>query len=535
MPRIKIKDKAPNQGNRKSLLWNRLMNLNLLIYNIKEPNKYTFVLITSDEVVEKLLTSQIKEKLKNDHFEIVTPPEYSANRTMVLRNVDSLITTIENEDLKSDLERRNEWLKVTEIIKIPNAPKIIKIRTETTEMIKKATETGVLIWNQSIPPNNIQKEVFVYLDLCYKCYAFTHKTEECQTPNIVICSECAEATHRYKDCTATTKKCLNCQGDHRTLAAKCPIRKNLIKEKQKEIRERSRSRSRSRTRLSYAQATAGTTEKEQKATATSLSREDQVKIESSISYAFKVEGILPGTFNRTVKEMYRLNNLPQVRFPDYIPPPNVDKEQVQEEINKMIRAFERASKQDTKESEDEEQMEEETTRKRNITPSPNDQRQPKSRREEDTETDDEGAVALTPIHYGSAQSLQSEPTTTKAKTTQSTMGTKSKPVDTRLSVAKYEKHVGQMKFCFIKTKETIVKKKEDPKEISQLIKEGKMKYVYANPEYSEADCRFVWEKGYVNLQTAEFRNVPREMYNEVEYNGKFLERRASLTGAVRKK
>ena len=42
-----------------------------------------------------------------------------------------------------------------------------------------------------------------------------------------------------------------------------------------------------------------------------------------------VEGVLPGTFHETVKEMYHNNNLP----------PSVTKENIQEEIMKMRRSY----------------------------------------------------------------------------------------------------------------------------------------------------------------------------------------------------
>ena len=111
--------------------------------------------------MDKLLTSKLKDSLKKDDFEIQTPPEYNAKRTLVLRNIDSLISTVESEELKNDLEIRNEWLKVTEVIKLPNAPKIIKIKAESSEMVRMATERGILIYNQSIPPQNVERSICV--------------------------------------------------------------------------------------------------------------------------------------------------------------------------------------------------------------------------------------------------------------------------------------------------------------------------------------------------------------------------------------
>ena len=65
---------------------------------------------------------------------------------------------------------------------------------------------------------------------------------------MTLCAFCGEEGHKQGQCKSTAPMCLNCGGDHKTLAAKCQVRKNLIKEKRKELRERSRSRARSQPR-----------------------------------------------------------------------------------------------------------------------------------------------------------------------------------------------------------------------------------------------------------------------------------------------
>ena len=178
MPKVRVRDNRPRQGNRKQLLWNRLMTLNILIYKMEEYNR-NFIIITSDENVEKLISTKTRESLLKDEFEVYTPYEHNANRTAVLRNIDSLITSVDKE-LKSDIERRNEWATIVDIIKIPTAPKILKIKFETVEMVRRATEKGMLVYNQSIPPQFIQKEIYVHLDMCYICYSYQQKTNTCR-------------------------------------------------------------------------------------------------------------------------------------------------------------------------------------------------------------------------------------------------------------------------------------------------------------------------------------------------------------------
>ena len=85
MPRIRIRDLKPDHGNRKRLLWNQLLNLNLLVYQLQVPNNNSMVVVSSDEIIEKLMSPSIKDKLGKEGFEVTTPPEFLANRTFALR------------------------------------------------------------------------------------------------------------------------------------------------------------------------------------------------------------------------------------------------------------------------------------------------------------------------------------------------------------------------------------------------------------------------------------------------------------------
>ena len=57
-----------------------------------------------------------------------------------------------------------------------------------------------------------------------------------------ICSICAKVGHTYSSCKENKEKCINCQGKHRTLAARCPERRKIIKDKLRERRKQSTTR-----------------------------------------------------------------------------------------------------------------------------------------------------------------------------------------------------------------------------------------------------------------------------------------------------
>ena len=124
-----------------------------------------------------------------------------------------------------------------------------------------------------------------------------------------------------RECEATEPKCINCGGDHRTLAAACKIRKELIKKRSKEIRECGKSRNRQGGdrgyvgTQSYAEAMgAGTSGSGREQETTNPLTKEETKdmltiIMSAIVYGHYMEVLVPGSFQDNVKEVYRLNGL----------------------------------------------------------------------------------------------------------------------------------------------------------------------------------------------------------------------------------
>ena len=96
----------------------------------------------------------------------------------------------------------------------------------TTEMADQVVEKGVKIGFQYFQKNNVEKEMFVSIVPCYRCYEYGHIKKNCPKPvDYKVCSNCAQQGHIYSDCRAEVFKCLNCRGAHRTLAAKCEGKK----------------------------------------------------------------------------------------------------------------------------------------------------------------------------------------------------------------------------------------------------------------------------------------------------------------------
>ena len=107
----------------------------------------------------------------------------------------------------------------------------MKVRLGTSAMAHKVLGNGLPVLNQRVKPNQIEREIFVKITPCTNCYKYDHVTSRCPQEKMLLSAFCRGRNHKQKDCKKETPKCLNCGEQHRTLAAICPVRKELIKEK----------------------------------------------------------------------------------------------------------------------------------------------------------------------------------------------------------------------------------------------------------------------------------------------------------------
>lgn len=99
-------------------------------------------------------------------------------------------------------------------------------------MVRKALNSGLLMFNLSIHSSLIHREEFIDLTVCYRCYKWNEHTAVscCKDKNFKICSLCSSIGHLFHECTNSIKKCINCSGSHSTLSFACPVRKKIAVE-----------------------------------------------------------------------------------------------------------------------------------------------------------------------------------------------------------------------------------------------------------------------------------------------------------------
>ena len=226
------------------------------------------------------------------------PPEYESSRTVILRNVDSLVHELSEEEIKDTIENQH---KVRRVVKFPNNKYLLKVIFVTAEAADIATKKGISIGFQKFIGKNIDKEIFVPIVPCYRCYQYDHQRKNCsKTSDYQICSNCSKEGHTYEHCTSNIVRCINCKGSHRTLAARCPMRKEIVKNKIRERRDKEKNKIQG-DRFDRAEL--------------KLPENYLAVMAAAITLAEKRETEIPGIFQYIMNEMLAANNIPKVRFP----------------------------------------------------------------------------------------------------------------------------------------------------------------------------------------------------------------------------
>ena len=326
MGRLRVKDLQPSDNeNRRHTIWSLIDSNKVNVYKVQQTGD-AYAIVASDAELEKLLTTECRRQYSEKGFELYEPPHLKSKRTIVLLGVDDFVSDHSNEEIQYQLEN-DKAVKVVEVIRIPNVARIIKVRLETTVMATNLQCKGLSLFGQHFGgQNNIQIDTHVYIPQCIRCYEYDHLRKNCpKSTDYKVCSKCGTEGHRYLDCHSVFTKCLSCQGDHPTMAARCPIRKNYTQEKGKELRDKEKARNQVSSNYSYAQATATNKQQSQgnvsqqtppSATPwTSPPQHQLIAIHTALMYANMREAARPGTFQSTFDRIMEANGLPKIIFP----------------------------------------------------------------------------------------------------------------------------------------------------------------------------------------------------------------------------
>ena len=191
MVRIHVKINRHDGTPMKPLLIQSLCDAEVFVNKIVE-NKESFFVITDNRTMDTLLRDTNRQKFAERGLEIQYPPEYEAARTVLIRNVDSTISGLNEQEIQGYIDKD---LKVKQVIKIPNSEHLLKIVFNSTEDADKVVRDSLVIKFQRFQNRNIEKEVFIPVVPCYGCYSYEHQKRNCsKLAQYKICSNCAILT-----------------------------------------------------------------------------------------------------------------------------------------------------------------------------------------------------------------------------------------------------------------------------------------------------------------------------------------------------
>ena len=211
------------------------------IVDIFTTNNAAIITLASHSQIDSLLQPEIIMKFANLNLEIIPSPMHKSERTIFVAKVRHFITNSSPETLIRKINSNNsnslqaiEVNIITSVNHKEGMRKNLKVTFSNVNQAAKARADGFYIGDLMINPESIYKEDFVEIKQCFRCFQYNHFTNQCKAPQ-ALCSICS-GKHSFKNCrNKNNLRCSNCEGDHVSISASCPVRKNVVK-KLKELR-----------------------------------------------------------------------------------------------------------------------------------------------------------------------------------------------------------------------------------------------------------------------------------------------------------
>ena len=320
--RTKLVPMDPNNRPTRDKIVNEFYFDDMPFVSVYEQNNKDFLVETGTaKETERLFSAEGKKILDELKLTPIVPPKIRAQRTVILKKVNEIISTYEEEEIKNEiLQSRNqsEWMKIEKVTKFGTKSTLIKIEFSDVSMADRALRDGVVMFHLLHPSVYCEREFFHEILTCMRCYEVeSHRSGHCpKGRDYKICSECSQEGHRFDKCpNKQQKKCLLCQQDgHNAISFKCPRRRAIVKQEYEKFKNP--------IKISYSQATNPNktpTTTTQTPIGPQLTREDYGQMFMCMTNAHMHNLVNPGTYNKTLNEALLRNHLPSVQLEDNPP------------------------------------------------------------------------------------------------------------------------------------------------------------------------------------------------------------------------
>ena len=227
MVRIRVRITVHDGASKKQFAWEGLHKAKAFVYKVVQ-SKEAFYLITDNEQAELILRDHIREFWREKGLEAQMPPELVASRAILVRGLEWCVVEQSEIHIKNKIEAEYPDWKLEKVIKIPNNDKLMKLICSNIRTANDILDKRFVVCNQRLSGRSLEKEIYLNIIPCLKCYKCEHSTKKCQTPEgFKVCSECSKKGHRYNECPSQIKKCLNCVNHIRPLHSSVQFKRNL--------------------------------------------------------------------------------------------------------------------------------------------------------------------------------------------------------------------------------------------------------------------------------------------------------------------
>ena len=104
--------------------------------------------IVKETQIEHIITDEVKETFNKNGFQITTPIEYDALRSVIVKHLDKVLDEYSNDDVIESIHQANHWAQVEEVVRIPTTGRLLKIKFQSASMARQAMEEGIIILHQ---------------------------------------------------------------------------------------------------------------------------------------------------------------------------------------------------------------------------------------------------------------------------------------------------------------------------------------------------------------------------------------------------
>ena len=132
------------------------------VLGIRKLNSGYNILFKRKSDTDKILEYAATEVLRRINLSVKIPPEIKARRSLFCREIDLSVGEHSPEEIKNELQHKQPWLKIREIIKFKTYTHVFKIECDSVSMADRVMQSGLKCF-YTIPTSQIEREKFINL------------------------------------------------------------------------------------------------------------------------------------------------------------------------------------------------------------------------------------------------------------------------------------------------------------------------------------------------------------------------------------